>query len=183
MGCRAAVRQIAAFAADASHLPRMALIYRRMPRRLPRTPLGLRMTAVLAMALCLPPLGCDRTSIGLVDAAADTAGQPAPDASADDAGAEAGVFVCDVPAPTVCPDPPPRFADVAPLFQQRCVPCHFGAEGGPWPLITYRHVTDWYDFVRDDIRDCSMPPPDSGIPMTSDERQAVLTWLLCGFPE
>jgi len=28
---------------------------------------------------------------------------------------------CDVPIPTSCPDPAPRYADVAPVFENRCV--------------------------------------------------------------
>jgi hypothetical protein len=37
--------------------------------------------------------------------------------------------------------------------------------------------------VRDELLDCSMPPLDSGASMTTEERKAILTWILCGFPE
>jgi hypothetical protein len=87
-----------------------------------------------------------------------------------------------VPAPTACPEPAPRYADVAPIFQQRCVICHSGWEG-PWPLNDYGHVADWQDSIRTNLLDCSMPPPDAGIPITVEERVAILTWIRCGLPK
>lgn len=112
--------------------------------------------------------------------ACDKGSETPPDGGPPDDG---GVLACTVEAPTVCPDPPPRYADVAPVFQARCVPCHYGAPGGPWPLLQYSHVADWYDTVRAFVLDCSMPPPDGGISMTDSEREAILTWILCGLPE
>lgn len=96
---------------------------------------------------------------------------------------DAGLAACTVEAPTACPDPPPRYPDVAPIFQARCAPCHYGAPGGPWPLLQYTHIADWYDTVRAFVLDCSMPPPDGGVSMTNAEREAILTWILCGLPE
>jgi uncharacterized membrane protein len=89
---------------------------------------------------------------------------------------------CTVTAPTTCPFPVPRYADVQPIFQQRCVTCHSG-QTERWPLTMYQHVADWYDVVRDQVLTCMMPPPDSGIPMTNQERVAILAWIRCGFPE
>jgi hypothetical protein len=102
------------------------------------------------------------------------------DAGTNDDGA---AFICTVTAPTVCPDPPPHYPDVQPIIQRTCVPCHYGLPGGPWPLLQYSHVADWYDVVRAMVLDCSMPPPDAGVPISDDERTAILTWILCGFPE
>jgi hypothetical protein len=109
------------------------------------------------------------------------AAQPPPDdgGTTDDAGA----LVCTVQAPTVCPDPPPHWPDVSPIFQGRCVMCHNGMIGGPWPLMQYSHVADWYDVVRAMLLDCSMPPPDAGVTMPDEEKTAILTWILCGYPE
>jgi len=95
---------------------------------------------------------------------------------------DGGALVCTVQAPTVCPDPAPHWADVAPIFQSRCVECHNGMVGGPWPLMQYQHVADWQDLVRAHVLSCTMPPPDAGVPMTDEERTAILTWILCGFP-
>jgi hypothetical protein len=55
--------------------------------------------------------------------------------------------------------------------------------GGPWPLTAYNHVADWQDVIRADMLTCAMPPPDAGVPMGSDERVAILTWIRCGFPQ
>jgi hypothetical protein len=99
-----------------------------------------------------------------------------------DAGTDAGVS-CKVSAPTMCPDPPVRYSDVSDIFGRRCVSCHYGAVGGPWPLLRYMHAADWYDVIQSKLLDCSMPPPESGIIMPTDERAAILTWVLCGILE
>jgi hypothetical protein len=92
-------------------------------------------------------------------------------------------LVCTITAPTVCPDPAPRWPDVSPIFQNRCVRCHNGAVGGPWPLMQYQHAVDWFDIIRSMLLDCTMPPPEAMIPMPDEERTAILTWILCGVPE
>jgi uncharacterized membrane protein len=97
-------------------------------------------------------------------------------------GNETPTVCSSVPAPTTCPDPAPRYADVAPVFERRCVICHAGAPGGPWSLADYGHVADWQDTIRSSLRDCSMPPADAGVPMTLEERTAILTWIRCGLP-
>jgi uncharacterized membrane protein len=100
-----------------------------------------------------------------------------------DVAGDGGALVCTVEAPTACPDPAPTFADVQPIIQSRCTPCHNGVDpDGPWPLVTYRHVADWADVVRDEVLTCAMPPEDGGIPMTDEDRTAILTWIRCGYP-
>lgn len=95
---------------------------------------------------------------------------------------DGGPAACAVVAPTACPaQGGPRYPDVQPTLQRRCVICHSG-QTGLWPLTTYQQVTDWYDAVRDDVAGCSMPPPDAGVPMTDEERLLILTWIRCGFP-
>ena len=96
---------------------------------------------------------------------------------------DAGALVCTVEAPTACPDPAPHYPDIQPIIQRTCVPCHNGMVGGPWPLLQYSHVADWQDVIRAFVLDCSMPPPDAGVPMSDEERTAILTWILCGFQE
>lgn len=92
-------------------------------------------------------------------------------------------FVCAITAPTACPTPAPTYAAVEPLFESRCVTtCHGGVPGGPWPLRGYQHVADWADIIRGAMLTCEMPPRDSGVTMTADERVAILTWIVCGFP-
>lgn len=131
-------------------------------------------------------LGFAILSIGII-AACEQSDQKSADEmmTAGDAAMDAPPFVCSVEAPTVCPEPPPRWSDVNPIFQQRCVGCHYGMPGGPWPLLQYQHVADWYDVVRAHVLECTMPPVEflSAYPMTTDERIAILTWILCGIPE
>jgi len=91
--------------------------------------------------------------------------------------------VCTVTAPTSCPDPAPTYADVAPIFEQRCASCHSGEEGGPWPLKDYEHISDWQDVVRAEVLTCAMPPADSDVTIPDDERLRILTWIRCGLPK
>ena len=91
-------------------------------------------------------------------------------------------IMCSVQAPTACPEPAPHYGDVEPIFQARCVICHNPTWSGPWPLDSYRHVTDWQDTIRSNLLDCTMPPPEAGVPMSNEERLAILTWIRCGFP-
>jgi predicted small lipoprotein YifL len=89
---------------------------------------------------------------------------------------------CSVTAPTSCPDPPPRYADVQPIFEQRCILCHNGTNDGPWALTDYEHIADWQEIIRADLLDCTMPPVDAGVPITRDERLAILVWIRCALP-
>jgi hypothetical protein len=88
-----------------------------------------------------------------------------------------------VTAPTACPAPEPRFADVQPIIHDHCAtPCHNGAPGGPWPLDAYQDVKDWEDLIRSDLLDCTMPPADGGVPLSDADRAAILGWIRCGSP-
>ena len=103
--------------------------------------------------------------------------------SAEDNGGRTTDAVCSPVAPTECIDPAPHYPDVAPIFEQRCASCHTGAAGGPWPLDTYGNVADWATLVRDELLRCSMPPKDSGVTLTPEERDQILLWLRCGNPK
>jgi len=82
-----------------------------------------------------------------------------------------------------CPDPLPRYEEVAPIFEQRCASCHTGVDDAPWPLDNYLDVINWAPVLLDDLQRCTMPPADSGIAMTDGEREQLVTWLRCGYPE
>lgn len=90
---------------------------------------------------------------------------------------------CLVSPPTECPDPAPKYADVVPVLEQKCVTCHSGVAGGPWPLTDYDHVASWQNEIRGELVSCSMPPLDAGAHITEDERTLILTWLRCGAPQ
>ena len=119
----------------------------------------------------------DAASLQTVDAASrvhDAA------ASVSDASAPRA---CTVSAPTSCPTPMPRYADVEPIFKQRCVVCHAPTGTGPWPLDDYQHVSDWQVDIRADLLSCSMPPPDAGLTIPPAESMQILTWLRCNLPK
>lgn len=85
-------------------------------------------------------------------------------------------------APAECTQPELRYDDVAPIIEARCLSCHDG-QHGQWPLTSYRHVADWFDELRGVIVACTMPPPDADIPMEREERELILNWLICGYPQ
>ncbi len=91
--------------------------------------------------------------------------------------------VCNPVAPTECPDPAPHYPDIAPIFASRCASCHTGTANAQWPLDQYEHVADWASFIHDELLQCTMPPADSGVDMTPDEREQILIWLRCGYPK
>lgn len=101
-----------------------------------------------------------------------------------DAGRRSELLVpeeCDAVAPTSCMTPSPRWADVQPIFATRCAVCH-GNIPGHWPLDTYGHVVDWNVEIRGMLLSCTMPPIDSDVVMTLEERQLILEWLRCNSP-
>jgi hypothetical protein len=120
--------------------------------------------------------------LGLASVAACSSPASAP---SDDAGADAGADAasCTVVAPTSCPAIAPRFADIQPILRSWCVGCHDGASAdGPWPLVTYEHVSSWADVVRTELVGCTMPPTDAGLPpMPDEDRLAILQWIRCGY--
>jgi hypothetical protein len=130
-----------------------------------------------ALAALLPLVGCEGSQVPpdvmLADATADRG-------DASDAARDA-TPACRVDAPIACPTPAPRYGDVAPILQRRCLTCHDG-KGAEWPLTSYGHVSDWRAEIRSELLRCSMPPLDAGGPMPEEESRAVLTWILCGLP-
>lgn len=102
-------------------------------------------------------------------------------------GGDTGSTACPVDPPVTCPTPV-RFAQVQPIFNQRCVPCHDGVtidqndpEKKPiWALKDFAHIAEWKDSVRGELTGCTMPPADAGSMLTVEERLAILQWLKCG---
>jgi hypothetical protein len=91
---------------------------------------------------------------------------------------------CKPTAPTACSKPAPRYADVEPIFTERCTICHnVSNPDGHWPLTSYQHVADWNVEIRDQVLKCTMPPPAAHVPITLAERERILLWLRCGFPK
>ena len=123
----------------------------------------------------------------VVDGSEPDAQAPSEDSGTVDAGgdgqvADAASIACETVAPTECPSPMPTYADIEPILQQRCLSCHDGTQE-QWPLTSYSHAADWHDLLRAAMLSCVMPPPTSGIEMPLAERQLLLDWLRCGYPE
>ena len=86
--------------------------------------------------------------------------------------------------PTVCPATVPSYAtQIAPIFNARCNGCHNANDPtGPWPFDSHSDVDDWSGMILDDLEHCTMPPPDSGMPLPDNERALLQAWLACGAP-
>jgi mono/diheme cytochrome c family protein len=90
---------------------------------------------------------------------------------------------CAVSTPATCPTTQPSYAaDVAPVLETYCVSCHQagGSEAGK-PLDTYRSAVSLGSSVENVVAGCTMPPSSDAQP-TAAQREAVLTWILCGAP-
>lgn len=78
----------------------------------------------------------------------------------------------------------PHYADVAPILQKSCVPCHPGPAGATqWPLTTYRSIAPWAGAIQDQVCRSAMPPADGGIAIGESDRLTILDWVQCGAPE
>jgi len=86
----------------------------------------------------------------------------------------------DLPASCPATGAPSYQNDVAPILAARCVSCHSaGGIEANVPLDTYTSVFGWRGPVLDQVYACKMP---QGTPLAPAERQALLTWLVCGAP-
>jgi len=92
---------------------------------------------------------------------------------------------CPDDLPRSCPNPAPTFsADVSPLIQKHCAGCHSADGEEPnRPLINYDSITGSMDatarMVETQLVACAMPPSNQP-PLTAEERQAILGWIVCG---
>ena len=81
--------------------------------------------------------------------------------------------------PSACPTPAPSFAtDVLPVIQANCTPCHGPGQQVP-TLNSYASVMAAATRVSTQVFQCRMPPAPRA-PLTSEERQTLLSWLVCG---
>src|SRR5262245_15303976 len=104
----------------------------------------LRAVRTFAACAALPGCGTPAELAAMpsdVDPTESAPSDSGPDPS--DASPDARPASCSVTAPTSCPDPAPHYADVMPIFRDRCVICHSGAVDGPWALTDYEHIADW----------------------------------------
>jgi hypothetical protein len=91
---------------------------------------------------------------------------------------------CTATTPPSCPASTPHYADVAPIFQKSCVPCHPGPPGAmQWPLTAYGDIAPWGGVIEDEVCENAMPPVDGGVAIAGSDRLTILDWVQCGAPE
>jgi uncharacterized membrane protein len=98
----------------------------------------------------------------------------------------AGLLACD-PAggtclndlPASCPQSPPSYAQVAPVFHAKCASCHSAAGSAPDRRFdTYDEIARQQSATLDQIYSCKMPTAGY-TQLSTGERQLVLGWLVC----
>ena len=84
---------------------------------------------------------------------------------------------------TTCPDPKPSYAsDVRPIINARCTTCHSpGGQEASRDFTTYGGVFQQRQAVLTQAYSCRMPPAGNAQP-TTQERQTLVAWLVCGAP-
>jgi hypothetical protein len=95
----------------------------------------------------------------------------------------------DLDAGSTCVLGGPGFAkDIAPIFARSCLPgCHDSPQGTPdaaWPLTDHDDVASWETYILADMLDCAMPPiaNAANYPITRQDRETILKWILCDTP-
>jgi hypothetical protein len=129
----------------------------------------------------LMALAAGGVGFGLLVACGTSA--PAPQASAVEV-ENAIQASCMATMPPSCPASTPHYADVAPILEKSCVPCHPGPAGAPqWPLTVYGDIAPWAGVIQDEVCGNTMPPADGGIGIDPSDRLTILDWVQCGAPE
>ena len=92
----------------------------------------------------------------------------------------------DLPPDDDCPNAVPSYANtVAPVIAARCTSCHRpGGLAASIQFDTYAKIAANSNKIHmvTQVYQCRMPPPSCAAPLTADERQTLLQWLVCGGP-
>ena len=81
------------------------------------------------------------------------------------------------------------YADLQPLFRDKCMACHRPGEIAPMSLLTYEETRPWAKSIRKEVRRRAMPPWDADkkhgifrndISLTDEEIQKIVTWVDAG---
>ena len=96
---------------------------------------------------------------------------------------DGGSAQCPNDLPPSCPSAVPSYqTEIMPLIQRACTECHSASGAVPnRPLDTYSAVYAQRQGVLTQVYGCRMPPAGAP-PLTSAERQQLLTWLVCQSP-
>jgi hypothetical protein len=133
-------------------------------------------------------LRCSATVLVLVGGCFDVPGNDPnvpDDASIVDARSES--ISCARALPTSCASAPTYTTEVAPIVARACLPsCHEpNGTASDRDLTTYANIEKIESTVLSQVYACSMPPPDAGpdVALTSQDRDMLLQWLVCGSPD
>jgi hypothetical protein len=87
-------------------------------------------------------------------------------------------------AATECPDAsvPSYAADIVPILDQNCIPCHSPGGTAGFDETSYAKVKSQFGDMLSFVNDCQMPP-SNGPQMTVAARVALTEWLRCGAPD
>ena len=98
---------------------------------------------------------------------------------------DAQIVACPGTTVASCPVAVPSFSrDVVPIVQSRCGGCHSqNNDAGLWPLNDQQSLSDWQITILQVLRNCTQPPPSSGVALELSERKALEAWLVCGAPD
>lgn len=115
------------------------------------------------------------------DTGGSTAGGGGAGTSVSGAG---GSSNCPDDLPESCPSPAPGWAkDVAPVIEARCSSCHVqGGAAADKPFTTHAQVFSRKGSVLNQVYACKMPP-EGATPLSTAERLAIESWLVCGAPD
>lgn len=122
----------------------------------------------------------------LLAACGDTEGSTAgggASSSANTSGA-GGSSSCPDDLPESCPSPAPGWAkDIAPVIEARCASCHVqGGVAADKPFTNHDQVFSRKGAVLNQVYACKMPP-EGATPLSTVERLALESWLVCGAPD
>jgi hypothetical protein len=86
-------------------------------------------------------------------------------------------------APSACSKPAPSYSKViVPILEQSCIPCH-GPKGiAGHSEATYAEVYAQEEPILSVVAGCTMPP-STYPPLSAEQREALLDWLICGTPD
>jgi len=132
-------------------------------------------------------VACTSAWGGLVCLEACTQGEPASPGLGEDAAAEAAPYVCPEGGYPTCPSPPPSWkAEVQPIVDKWCGPCHLtGGSGiGKGGSYNYSTLGGFIGLVtiETDVHDCTMPLAGSP-PLPTASWETLLQWPACCAPD
>src|SRR5215813_9453615 len=90
---------------------------------------------------------------------------------------------CPNDLPSSCPSPAPSYSGtIAPLISSHCLVCHSpGGQEASIPFTSYQNVYAERSPMLNQVYACYMPPTGAQ-PLSAQERNQLLTWLVCGAP-